>query len=139
MAENESTAETLRSQLAIKTDELEKLKEDSNPDAKAELSQTKETLQKLEEQISLQESEMKNIEVEKSALESKTADLEKANQKLTEDLDLLRKGSTFNLNYRFHRIFSNLESILPNFVFLCLPIFAVKFECLLRMTKMHYL
>ena len=41
---------------------------------------------------------MKNIEVEKAVLESKTADLEKANQKLTEDLDLLRKGSTFNLN-----------------------------------------
>ena len=32
-----------------------------------------------------------------------------------------------------------LESILPNFVFLRFPIFAVKIECLLHIEKIHWL
>ena len=92
LTENESTVEALRVQLSLKTDQLDKLKEEFNPDAEVELRQTKEMLGKLEDQISLQESEMKRLEEEKVVLESKTADVEKANQKLTEDVDLLRKG-----------------------------------------------
>jgi hypothetical protein len=49
-------------------------------------------MQKLEEQISLQETKLKNLEAEKAVLQSKTADLEKANEMLSEDDGLLRKG-----------------------------------------------
>jgi len=92
MMEKESTIESLQSQISVKNDELEKLIEKSNPDAEVELIQTKEKLSKLLEQISLRESEMENLKDEKAVLETKTVDLEKANQKLTGDVELLRKG-----------------------------------------------
>jgi hypothetical protein len=97
MMENKSTIESLQSQISVKNDELEKLIEKSNPDAEVELIQAKEKLSKLLEQISLRESEMENLKAEKAVLETKTVDLEKANQKLTGDVELLRKG-WFNLH-----------------------------------------
>jgi len=92
MMEKESTIESLQSQISVKNDELEKLIEKSNSYAEVDLIQTKEKLSKLLEQISLRESEMENLKDEKAVLETKTVDLEKANQKLTGDVELLRKG-----------------------------------------------
>jgi len=86
--ENEASIQTLQNQICSKNSDSEKMRLESE----TKLNQMQEKVQILEDHILTQQIDTESSEVHKAALESKAADLESANQRLSEQVKGFQTG-----------------------------------------------
>ncbi len=88
MEENEASIQTLQNQICSKNSDSEKIRLESE----TKLNEMQEKMQILEDHILTRKIGTENLEVHKAALESKAADLESANQRLSEQVKGFQTG-----------------------------------------------